>query len=186
MIKLGMGGTMGLRSFIVAASLCGALGLAGPAAASVVFDYSGTCAVRCAGTGTGVLTLTDAYTPGTDITTATFVSFDWTSSDLTFDLTSANSPTFVGGLNADGTLSSASLQIHPTIGLANEFVVIPNQWIAGNNVLANEDIGYTFSFTEVSGAVPEPATWALMLIGIGGIGVSLRIGRKSIAKAAAA
>jgi hypothetical protein len=28
-------------------------------------------------------------------------------------------------------------------------------------------------------AVPEPATWALMLIGIGGLGVSLRAGRKT-------
>lgn len=34
------------------------------------------------------------------------------------------------------------------------------------------------SVTAVTGAVPEPATWAMMLIGFGGIGLSLRRRRK--------
>jgi hypothetical protein len=33
---------------------------------------------------------------------------------------------------------------------------------------------YTLSISSVRGAVPEPASWAMMLIGFGGIGYSLR------------
>lgn len=43
-----------------------------------------------------------------------------------------------------------------------------------------------FSYTTAAGAVPEPGTWALMLIGFGGIGLSLRSRRRleQLAKAA--
>ncbi len=45
------------------------------------FIFTGTCS-GCAGTSVGVLTLTN-YTPGTALTTANFVSFVFSSSDLT-------------------------------------------------------------------------------------------------------
>jgi hypothetical protein len=35
-----------------------------------------------------------------------------------------------------------------------------------------------------SSIVPEPSAWALMLVGIGGLGVSLRAGRKTATAAA--
>jgi hypothetical protein len=38
----------------------------------VVFDFSGTCFSGCSGTATGVLTLTDAYVFGTDMTASDF------------------------------------------------------------------------------------------------------------------
>ncbi|HEX4179243.1 MAG TPA: PEPxxWA-CTERM sorting domain-containing protein [Caulobacteraceae bacterium] len=36
-----------------------------------------------------------------------------------------------------------------------------------------------FAFSDVSGAIPEPATWAMMLVGLGGLGAVLRRGRKT-------
>jgi hypothetical protein len=34
----------------------------------------------------------------------------------------------------------------------------------------NEDLGSSFTFTLVSGAIPEPSTWAMILLGFAGIG----------------
>ncbi len=38
-----------------------------------------------------------------------------------------------------------------------------------------------FEIASVAGAVPEPASWALMLVGVGGMGVALRGRRKPLA-----
>ena len=46
--------------------------------------------------------------------------------------------------------------------------------------------GVFFDAVGVSGAVPEPATWAMMLIGLGGLGAVLRRNRQPVASAAAA
>ena len=35
------------------------------------------------------------------------------------------------------------------------------------------------SYNAVGGAVPEPSTWMLMLIGFGGVGLMIRRGRRS-------
>ena len=45
---------------------------------------------------------------------------------------------------------------------------------------------WDLSLTGVSGAVPEPATWAMMLIGFGAIGVSMRRRRSTVKPALAA
>lgn len=37
---------------------------------------------------------------------------------------------------------------------------------------------FRFSFSDVTGAVPEPATWAMMLIGFGGMGIAFRRKRR--------
>ncbi len=53
---------------------------------------------------------------------------------------------------------------------------------AGSNALHDYNVAVdNFSIS----AVPEPATWALMLLGFGGLGVALRAGRKSQAAVAA-
>jgi hypothetical protein len=59
------------------------------ASANIVFDFSGICnsdgdgCPTATDTATGVLTLTDAYVYGDDITSATFTSFAYSSGDLT-------------------------------------------------------------------------------------------------------
>lgn len=45
------------------------------------------------------------------------------------------------------------------------------------NIATTPGVGYSFDVS--FNAVPEPATWAMMLAGIGGIGGSPRAGRKA-------
>jgi hypothetical protein len=41
----------------------------------------------------------------------------------------------------------------------------------------------SISFSTLNGAVPEPATWAMLLIGFGGIGTAVRARRRAPVKA---
>lgn len=45
------------------------------------------------------------------------------------------------------------------------------------------DPSFSFSGSDISAAVPEPATWGLMILGIGGIGASLRRRKATLATA---
>ena len=60
--------------------------LSGAASAVVIYDFEGDCAVAsdCNGTATGVLTLDDAYTPGTTVTSSDFISLSYSSSQGSF------------------------------------------------------------------------------------------------------
>jgi hypothetical protein len=76
-----------MKSVVATALIAGTAGFgAGGARANIISDFTGTCTLNCTGTATGVLTLTNAYVPGTDITTADFVSFSYMSSDTSFTL----------------------------------------------------------------------------------------------------
>ena len=48
---------------------------------------------------------------------------------------------------------------------------------------AGADITATFTLLQAPSAVPEPATWAVMLTGFGGIGAAMRSRRRSVAAA---
>jgi hypothetical protein len=140
------------------------------ASANVVFDFSGTCDFGCSGTATGVLTLTNAYVYGTDITSTDFVSFSYTSSDLSFDITSA-STSLEGGLNSDGSFDATGELIVVVASGAGEFefASVPGQFAAGTWQDPSQDVGYSFTFTNVTSSVPEPSTWAMMLLGFAGL-----------------
>jgi len=144
--------------------------LARTAHASGIFDFSGACSVRCTGTATGVLTLTDAYVFGTDITTADFVSFSYSSSDTSFTITSANIGTSLpGGLNTDGSFNAGD-QVGfqgkagtPTFeSTTGEFVGIPP---GGNS--QNADVGFSFTFKLVSSPAAAPEPQAILLVSTG-------------------
>ena len=162
------------RAFLRAAvASAAALFMASPTHANIVFDFSGACEIGCSETATGVLTLADTYTFGSDISFANFVSFDYSSSNLSFDIISGEDASFLGGLNADGSINSSGvLDIELTTGFP-DFKAIPRQFTA---LLDYEegDRGAVFTFTfvgeAVPGPVPEPSTWAMILLGFAGLG----------------
>ena len=150
---------MRLRSSSTAALIQSA-----PARANIVFDFKGVCDSGCTGTATGVLTLANSYTFGSDLTLASFVSFHYSSSDISFDVPGPDDLLFSGGLNADGSIVGPDLAIIAE----QEFGVFPGGKFLVDVTDAGGDMGSTSAFTLVSGAVPEPSTWAMMLLGFAG------------------
>jgi len=85
--------------------------------------------------------------------------------------------------DGDSYVSSVSnLTTDPTVNFlgsarsagADGFVA-PTTLVAG----VNGRFGPNFQFNVVAGAVPEPATWAMMLVGFGMMGASMRYRRRS-------
>jgi hypothetical protein len=151
------------------------------ASANIVFDFSGTCDLEgcpaTTDTATGVLTLTDDYVYGTNMTLATFVSFTYSSndSDLLFaPITKANVGFVQGGLNSDGSFSDASFdQVSVLVDNGRDFTALPGDFFVRGDVSFHTNGGTTFTFTNVTpppAAVPEPSTWAMMALGFAGLG----------------
>lgn len=62
-------------------------------------------------------------------------------------------------------------------GYAGDALVPAGTYVAFEDLRGGGDLNYfdeTFVFTNVSAAVPEPASWALMIVGFGMVGVTLR------------
>jgi PEP-CTERM motif len=187
------GAGMSKRLVLRAASATAALFLAGslfqaaPARANIVFDFSGVCANSCGATASGRLTLSNNYAFGSDLTAADFISFEYSSSSFSFDISSADSPVLSGGLNADGSFNSTGfMDVVSAAGFPFfDSGLIPVQFLAKVTEFGAPDFGSTFAFTLVTGAVPEPSTWTMILIGFGGLGFAGWHGsRKTAARAA--
>ncbi|MEM9971071.1 MAG: hypothetical protein AAF762_08230, partial [Pseudomonadota bacterium] len=76
---------------------------ASSASATVVYEWSGTCTESCTGTSTAVLTLTDDYTPGTELNDNDFISFSYSNTLNTTPITSTD-----GFVQINGTLPESS------------------------------------------------------------------------------
>ena len=138
------------------------------ASANIVFDFSGTCTTGCTGTATGVLTLTNAYVYGTALTVSDLVSFQYTSSDITFTILPGPNTFLAGGLNADGTQTAVfdlDSYTNPPLGETYFDTAGPFESQLPSGL---HDSGLNGAFTA---AVPEPSTWAMMLLGFAGIGL---------------
>ena len=87
------------------------------------------------------------------------------------------SPTFAG---YDGISNVAPVSVDPIDNL------IGYPWLDERDTgIPNEYIDfYSFSSDTFSATVPEPATWAMMLLGFGGLGGALRMARRPATAAA--
>jgi probable HAF family extracellular repeat protein len=66
-------------------------------------------------------------------------------------------------------------------GTSMAFGINDAGYVVGTSRLGDGGDSHAFLATPQDGAVPEPATWALMLIGFGGTGVAIRSRRKVLA-----
>jgi len=87
---------------------------------------------------------------------------------------------------AEGTtftaISAVALPVATDLGTSSAFAGFTAGTGAGNE---NQDIvNWSFSNTLSLAGVPEPATWAMMLMGFGGMGAAMRTRRKALAASA--
>ena len=127
--------------------------------------------------------LAGAFTGSTLSSTAP-ASLDFTSGGLGTSFTSLNPALqqafFVGdGLTGDGTGSTQTFYV-PT-GATTLYLGVTdacNYGGAPNNCYTDNEGYFTVTTNgapiSIAGGVPEPATWAMMLIGLGGLGVAMR------------
>ncbi|QNN66118.1 PEP-CTERM sorting domain-containing protein [Sphingomonas rhizophila] len=122
--------------------------------------------------GEGSATLAP-YTLGVAVVDAQF-SFAMNPALYQTDLTNNPFPNYDYGINDDGGLAGGDLIFTTRDGVqARQLSCFYTFGQCGNRILYT----LTFSFVPHGEPVPEPGTWAMMLIGFGAIGASLR--RKS-------
>jgi hypothetical protein len=153
---------------------------AAPARADTVFDFSGICDSGCTGTATGVLSLVDFYDDDNGmLTDDVFISFDYSSSSRSFVITLADDGTAGGTLNIDGSIPLVMSISSP----AASFEATPGGFEVSTVGDGTNDVGSSFTFVVVRGAVPEPSTWAMMLLGFASLGY---VGYRKVRQAAVA
>ena len=112
----------------------------------------------------------------------------------------ANIPFWSGGYNNSNSTETAQTWVEPTGGVLQatsnpwgNVVGTPN-WIwpsdpssspsGGSGPCGNCTVDFMAQFTvgaSIPPGVPEPATWALMLLGVGAVGATLRMNRRTAA-----
>jgi hypothetical protein len=114
--------------------------------------------------------------------------------------TAANSFTFtMGDADAGSTVSVNAYDAFGALTGSTSIVMLSGYNIYTLNTLGNfrgltfsnnnDPAGVRFmnmSYNAIGGAVPEPGTWMMMLIGFGGIGMTIRRRRKAVGSARAA
>lgn len=174
------------KSIVTVAALLASVSIAAPAQAVVVFNF-GFNAPTDTGvtyTGKGVITTADPSVGQLKVLTATGSFFDGTSTRAI-----TNFGGLVGADFGDAFLFKlAGTNTYVTNSIAFSDTSDPYNGIIFNNRTGTVYGGLTNDGDIVGGsltfaAVPEPATWAMMLVGFAGIGVAARRKRATLALA---
>jgi hypothetical protein len=177
-----------MRKMFSAAVAALALTLSAPAAAAIVVtDYSFT-ANTVGGLPTAQSgTFSVAYNDANPSAPFTLTGLNLTIGSTLF--TTAN--TWVlqspGGFNIAGGFQFQGFSVlEGTDDFTLSFVTSGGQLVpyffestrAGLTGIGSSDVAHGLAVTQLTGAVPEPATWAMMILGFGGIGFAMRRRRK--------
>jgi hypothetical protein len=167
-----------MRTFLV--SLLGATALATASAANATITLD-TCSMTCTGPATNGGETTIGYSEA-GLSNPTFV--EWLTLTNTLEglysvtlNTSSASVDFTSAILSDGS-NNYALTFITSVG-PNEFWGLDTTFIpAGQYTLTingnNNATGVLAGTVTIDAAVPEPATWAMMLLGFGAIGWHLR------------
>jgi hypothetical protein len=173
----------------------GAMLLGAPAARAdttfLNFTWSGNCIIGCpAGAPVGAqLELDTDYVFGNAITNSNFGELIFRSSTLTQVITTLDAPTI--GINSNGSLAGGSAiafrhgaQLFSFQVLSGPTDIVGPNWTAAAAGITLRGLGAS-KFTPAGVlTVPEPSTWAMMLIGFVGLGFAgYRSTRRSAAVA---
>ena len=145
--------------------------IAGDTVPPITGSVSGT--IGRAGIGSGIFTdiyrfIVDADGTGSGSISTSLSGFDSNVDFLTVTINGMDVPIFNQGTDVEFAGISG---VMITAGMLNELV------ISGSSN-GNGSYGGQITFTP-SAPIPEPATWAMMLIGFGGLGYTMRRARKT-------
>jgi hypothetical protein len=133
----------------------------------------------------GILRFAPDNSTGTGTTTgfSDWITQDMTTGDflLNFSYTGSEVATYIGVHQGGDGLNNACTQGCDTYQLFTNPSGITSGVIDLTYYFANEQTGQVSSVDlfDHGGSVPEPATWAMMLLGFGGIGMAMRRRRSS-------
>ena len=150
-----------IGSILRHALIAGALLISSPAIA-------GTYQFTVSGNASALFSLDSSPTPtssGTDDFTITGVNGTFNGSATTFDLLFYDT-TESGGFDISGLLSLAGDQLFT--GSTSSPTFIPGTFTL--STYGSNDRAYTLTISSSDGAVPEPASWTMMLVGFAALG----------------
>jgi len=176
------------KQLVVSSVLLAVVGLATPASATVTVDFTFTSTIGQIGVVTGKLVF---LTTGTNVAASevyVLTAPTGTVNDATFGTDYlAGSPSVTSNsfsLAADGTVTAANLYMFNAS--LTDFINLGDNSNGRANMVSNQKpgglfaliqggfAGATYSVEAPVGGVPEAATWAMMIVGFGTVGVAMR------------
>jgi hypothetical protein len=172
---------------IILALMAGAATIASPAVAATTVDFTASGITTLVGPDAPPVTSANGtfaydYAGGNALTLTAFSlnigSAHFGLADVASTFNSLNDALQIGGLANGG--------INNLLGTTNDFTLsltfnpLTGSGSSGafNFTTASTNSFFQSSSVSSAAAVPEPATWAMMLLGFGGIGFAMRRGRK--------